>query len=86
MFHLGTFLRITVWETASQIALRKHSKEVRKEPGYIGFFVGKQTNKLIVKHQKITANHKNQTSQVNDFSAFLCVGRCKSLGLLKLFL
>ena len=29
---------------------------------------------------------KNQTSKVNDFSAFLCMRRCKSLGLLKLFL
>ena len=26
---------------------------------------------------------ENQTSQVNEFSAFLCMGRCKSLGLLK---
>ena len=39
----------------------------------------------IVKHQNISANHKNQTSQVNDFSAFLCIERCKSLGALKLF-
>ena len=29
---------------------------------------------------KITANNKKQTSQVNGFSAFLCMGRCKSLG------
>ena len=26
---------------------------------------------------------ENQTSQVNDLSAFLCMGRCKSLGSLK---
>ena len=28
---------------------------------------------------------ENQTSQVNEFSAFLCLGRCKSLGSLKSF-
>ena len=35
---------------------------------------------------KLTANHKEQISQVNAFSAFLWMGRCKNLGLLKLFL
>ena len=39
-----------------------------------------------VRQQKMTANHKKQTSQMNDFSAFLCVGRGKSLGVLKSFL
>lgn len=29
---------------------------------------------------------QNQTSQVNEFSTFLCMGRCKSLGLFKSFL
>ena len=28
---------------------------------------------------------ENQTSQVEEFSAFLCVGRCKSLGSMKSF-
>ena len=28
---------------------------------------------------------ENQTSQVNEFSAFLCLGRCLSLGSLKSF-
>ena len=36
--------------------------------------------------KKITANHKEQISQVNDFSTFLCMGRCKNLGSLKFFL
>ena len=43
-------------------------------------------NKNVVKHQKITASNKNQASQVNDFSAFLCIGRCSSLGPMKLLL
>ena len=37
----------------------------------------------VAKKKKITANPKNHTSQVKDFSAFLCVGRCKSLGVLQ---
>ena len=36
--------------------------------------------------EKITVNHKEQLSQVNTFSAFLCMGRCKKLGLLEFFL
>ena len=43
-------------------------------------------NKNVVAHQKITASNKNQTSQVSDFSAFLCVGKYSSLGSRKLFL
>lgn len=40
----------------------------------------------VVKHQNTTANHKKQPSQVNDFSTFLCMGGCESLGSLKSFL
>ena len=40
----------------------------------------------VVEHQEIPAHHTTQTSQVNDFSAFLCLRRCESLGSLKLFL
>ena len=67
---------------ASQTSLRNCSKEVREEPVYIGVFAEKRkkTHTHVVEHQKITAKHKKQTSQVNDFSAFLCMGRCKSLG------
>ena len=81
MFYSGTLLRTIAQETASETALRNLSKDVRKEPGYVGVLLGKK--KQVVEHQKITVNHKNQTSQVNDF---LYVGRCKILGSLKLFL
>ena len=27
----------------------------------------------VVKHKKVIASHKEQTAQVNDFSAFLCM-------------
>ena len=47
-------------------------------------FTGKKKKK--VKYQKNRAKDKSQTSQVNDFSAFLFMGRCESLGLLKSFL
>ena len=67
-------------------ALRNCSKEVREEPEYLGVFTKNKQTKHVFEHQKTTANHKNQTSQVNNFSAFLCIGRCKSLGSLKLFL
>ena len=84
MFYSRTLLRTLAWETASQIALRNSSDEVREEPGYIGVFAENKT-KHVAEHQKITANPKNQTPQVNDFSAFLGMGRCKSLGSLKVF-
>ena len=58
------------------------SEEVREEPGYLRVFATK-TRELEL--QKITVK-ENQTSQVNEFSTFLCKGRCKSLGSLKSFL
>ena len=36
MFYSGTLLKTIAWDTASQIALRICSKEVREEPEYIG--------------------------------------------------
>ena len=35
---------------------------------------------------EVTKSQTQQTSQVKEFSAFLCMGRCKSLGSLKSFL
>ena len=35
---------------------------------------------------EVTKSQIQQTSQVKEFSAFLCMGRCKSLGSLKSFL
>ena len=36
---------------------------------YIDFLLGK----YVIKHGKITASHKKQTSQVNYFNSFLCM-------------
>lgn len=56
---------------------------VREKSGYIGVVVGE--NKTFSQTSKDTDNHKKtQTSQVNDFSTFQCMGKCKSLGSLKL--
>ena len=50
------YWRLQPGMAVSQIALRDYSKDVRKEPGYIGIFAGKKKHE--VAHQKITANHK----------------------------
>ena len=47
---------------------------------YRSFFAEKRK---VIKHQKITGKLRKQTSQVNDF---LFIGKCKSLGSLKLLL
>ena len=71
------------WETASQKALRNCSEELREQAEYIADSCWK---KHVIRHQNVTSNHKEKVFWVNDFSAFLCQGRCKDLGLLKLFL
>ena len=70
MFYLGTLLRTIAWETVPQITLRNCSKEVREEPRYIGVFAENKIKAHIIKHKKITANHKSQASQVNVFVLF----------------
>ena len=85
------FYSVNLLRTVAQIALRYYFKEVRGIPEYIGVFA-KEKHKYIVEHQKIpthhthTHKHTKQISQVNVFSAFLCVGRCNLWGSLKLFL
>ena len=66
-----------------KIVLSNWAEVVREEPRYIGVFAG---GKRKFEHQKISANHKSQTFQVNDFRVFLYMGRCKCLGSLKLLL
>ena len=57
------------------LALSDCSKEVREKPGYMSFCNKKQVIKrlLLIKEK--------QTFQVNEFSAFSCMGSCQSLGL-----
>ena len=80
-FIRGPYEDYSPGETASQIALRDCSEEVREEPRYIGVFAEKEqkTNKKTPGSQsKDYCSHKqtnkNQASQVKDFSAFLYMG------------
>ena len=57
MFYSGTSPRTTTWETASDVALRICSRDVREESGQKGVFA---ENKHVAQHQQITANHKNR--------------------------
>ena len=67
---------------ASQIALKDCSQEVRKEQG-----IFPEKKKMCSEHSKIIAIHTQETRcHKLTFSALLCMRRCKSLGLLKLFL
>ena len=59
MFYSANLLRTSAQEdTASQIALRDCSKEVREMTGYMTFSAWGKKN--VVEYQKITANHKNR--------------------------
>ena len=72
MFYLADFLRTQAWD-----------EEVREEAGYIGVLQQRPGSQNI---KRLLLIKENQTSQVNEFSAFLCIGRCKSLGSVKSFL
>ena len=39
---------------------------------------------VVREHQNITANHKEQTSQVNDFSAFSTCGKMQESGIIQI--
>ena len=73
----------------SQITLRDCSKEVREESGYMGVFTGKKQKQNIahiVELKRITVNHKKQTSQVNNFSAFVCMRKMQESGFIEMIL
>ena len=54
-------------------AMRSCFKEIGGEPGFIGVFVGKKKNQN--KTVWLVLITKKQIFQVNDFSAFLYIGR-----------
>lgn len=70
-------------ETTSQIVLREGSKEGREKPECIGIFATKPGSQNI---RTLLLIKENQISQVNEFSTFLRMGICKSLGSSKSFL
>lgn len=73
MFCSVILLKTVAQKATFQIPLRNCAKDIREEPGCVGSFVEKQ--KHVVEHQKITATHKTQAPQVNDFCVFLSMGR-----------
>ena len=77
--------RTIIEETLCQIDMRICSEEVGEEQVYIYmiFWAGRIWEVHIVNHKAITVNHTEQISQVNDFSVFPCMRRCKNLGSLK---
>ena len=80
------FLGLQAWGAASQVTLRellRSSEEVRGELGYIGVLQQGAGSRNI---KRLLLIKENQISGVKEFSAFLCTGRCKSLGSLKSFL
>ena len=62
MFYLKLLLRTTVWESASQIALRNCSNKIGEEPGYIVFLKNNNKNNRVAEHQHIIANQKRDIS------------------------
>lgn len=71
-----------MWEAASQIALRAWLCRA-KGGGRIYSFQQNPGGQSI---ESLLLIRENQICQVNEFSAFLCVGRGKSLGSLNSFL
>ena len=77
------FSRLVRSVTASQIFLKDCSGEIKEEPRYIWVFAAKSQVVRASKHDY----YWNKTKYlVNELSTFLCVGRCKRLGVLKSFL
>lgn len=80
-FLLGTIAQETI--------LRNCSKEVGEEPVYIVneffFWLGNACSQAYILRNDYY-NHKEQTSQVSDFSDILGTGKCKNLGSLQFFL
>ena len=75
------FLGLKVQETASQVNLRELHWEGRGRSQVIQKFATKGRSE----HHKYFCELK-KTRCLKKFSTFVCMGRCKSLGLLKLFL
>ena len=72
------------WEAVIQIALRSSSKEERGEKLDYTEVLQQRVGNLNTK--TLLLIKENQISQVKEFGTRLCMGRCKSLGSLKLFL
>ena len=66
MFYSGTLLRTLAWEDSLSESSEGLFPRGKGGTRIYRSFAGKK-KKNVVKHQKITDNHKKQTSQVNGF-------------------
>ena len=73
MIYWGDFLKILTWLTASQIALRNCSEEVREEPGNIGVFAEKQSKNMQLHHKRLLLIAKAGNLKLMIFSVFVVV-------------
>ena len=72
----GDFLKILTWLTASQIALRNCSEEVREEPGNIGVFAEKQSKNMQLHHKRLLLIAKAGNLKLMIFSMLLLLFSC----------
>ena len=74
----------TIWATMeTQLALRDWSEEVGEEPLF--FFFGNK-DQVVKTSKDYHSIKKTRLLKLMDLRVSLCMGRCKSLGLLKSFL
>ena len=82
LYSVGIFRTSSLADSISSNPERTALRRQGDEPGYIKVLQQRAGSlnfeRLLIK--------ENQISQVKEFSAFLCMGRGKSLGSLKLFL
>ena len=80
LYSMGIFRTSTPGESTASVSERTALRRRGEEPGYRNF----ATISLNVK--RLLLIKENQISQVKEFSTFLYMGRCRSLGSLKSFL
>ena len=51
---------------------------------FLSFFLFAGKKRVVRDHQNIIANHKEQISQVNDFSAFSMFGKMQEPGIIQI--
>jgi len=73
MLFWGYFLKILTWLTASQIALRNCSEEVREEPENIGIFAEKQSKNMQLNRKRLLLIAKVRNLKLMIFSMFVVV-------------
>ena len=79
-YSVGVFRTSDLGDSVSSNPERTALRRGGEKPGYIEV-LQQWAGSLNIK--RLLLIKENQLSQVKEFSTFLCVGRCKNLGLLK---